>query len=69
MATFVGGLAVSVIIKLQNITSIPYALFIGNIIMEPFFIFDSQTNDNLITHEYISDFRILTFLTFILLTI
>lgn len=69
MATFIGGLAVSVIIKLQNITTIPYALFVGSIIMEPLFFFENNFNNALVLHESTSDFRILTFLIFILLTI
>jgi len=67
MAAFTGGLAISVIIKLQNISNMSKFLFVGANIMEPFFSISSILPSTELPDSII-DTRILQFLTLILLT-
>jgi len=68
MSTFVGALAISVIIKLQNISNLSKFLYVGAGIMEPFFTVVGALPNTELPDSAI-DSRILTFLIFILLTI
>jgi len=68
MSTFVGGLAISIIIKLQNISNMSKFLFVGGSIMEPFFSVTGALPNTELPDSAI-DSRILTFLILILLTI
>lgn len=68
MSMFVGALAISIIIKLQNISNLSKFLVIGAEIMEPFFsVCGALPNTEL--PDSIIDSRILTVLIFILITI
>jgi heme/copper-type cytochrome/quinol oxidase subunit 3 len=68
MSTFVGGLAISIIIKIQNVSNLSKFLVVGAGIMEPFFsVAGALPNTEL--PDSVIDSRILTFLVFILLTI
>lgn len=67
MSVFVGGLAVTVIIKLQNVIPAKFFL-VGSAIMEPIFsvaglVSGSEMPDSII------DTRLVTFIVFILITI
>lgn len=68
MAAFVGGLAISVIIKLQNISNMTKFMAVGAGIMEPFFMV-SGALPNTELPDSVIDSRILTFLVLILITI
>ena len=68
VSTFVGGLAISVIIKLQNIANTSKFLLVGEGIMEPFFTVVGALPNTELPDSAI-DSRILTFFIFILLTI
>jgi heme/copper-type cytochrome/quinol oxidase subunit 3 len=68
MSTFVGGLAISIIIKIQNVSNLSKFLVVGAGIMEPFFsVAGALPNTEL--PDSVIDSRILTFLVFIILTI
>jgi hypothetical protein len=64
MATLVGGLAISVIIKLQNVTNLSKFLVVGKGIMEPFFSTSHFDVPNLDV-----DVRIVQFVILILVTL
>jgi len=67
MAAFAGGLAVTVIIKLQNIYNVAKFSTVGAGIMEPFFsVTGALPNTEL--PDSVIDSRILLFLTLIILT-
>jgi hypothetical protein len=67
MSIFAGGLAITLIIKLQNV--VPSKFFLaGSVIMEPFFSVAGAL-PNMEIPDSIVDARLVTFLTFILLTI
>lgn len=68
MSTFVGALAISIIIKLQNISNLSKFLLVGAGIMEPFFSVTGALPSTELPDSAI-DARILTFLVLILLTI
>lgn len=68
MAAFVGGLAISVIIKLQNISNLSKFMVVGANIMEPFFSV-SGALPNTELPDSVIDARILQFLVFILITL
>jgi hypothetical protein len=68
MAAFVGGLAISVIAKLQNIVDLSKFLTIGNDILHPIFVL-SNTLPNVEVPDTLVDVRIMQFLTLILITI
>jgi hypothetical protein len=68
MAAFAGGLAITVIIKLQNISNLSKFLIVGATIMEPFFSI-SGTLPNTELPDSVVDARILQFLTLIIITI
>jgi heme/copper-type cytochrome/quinol oxidase subunit 3 len=66
MAAFAGGLAISIIIKLQNVSNLSKFLFVGQNIMEPFFsvagaLPSAELPDSIV------DTRIVQFLTLILI--
>lgn len=68
MSVFVGALAISIIIKLQNVSNLSKFLAVGAGIMEPFFsVTGALPNTEL--PDSIIDSRILTFLVLILITI
>lgn len=67
MAAFAGGLAITVIVKLQNISNLSKFLVVGSSIMEPFFSI-SGTLPNTELPDSIVDARILQFLTLIIIT-
>lgn len=67
MAAFIGGLAISIIIKLQNISNMSKFLFVGAFIMEPFFSVAHVLPSTELADSII-DTRILQFLTLIILT-
>jgi len=68
MSTFVGGLAISVIVKLQNISNMSKFLILGAGIMEPFFSVSGALPNTELPDSTV-DARILTFLILIILTI
>jgi len=68
MSTFVGGLAISVIVKLQNISNMSKFLILGAGIMEPFFLVSGALPNTELPDSTV-DSRILTFLILIILTI
>jgi hypothetical protein len=67
MAAFAGGLAISVIIKLQNISNVVKFSTVGAMIMEPFFSVTGALPSTELPDSII-DSRILLFLTLIILT-
>jgi len=67
MAAFAGGLAITVIVKLQNVSNLSKFLFVGQGIMEPFFSVAGALPSTELP-DTIVDARILQFLTFIVLT-
>jgi hypothetical protein len=68
MAAFVGGLAITIIVKLQNIFNLSKFLIVGSDIMEPFFfVMNAAPSTEL--PDSIVDARILQFLVLILITI
>jgi heme/copper-type cytochrome/quinol oxidase subunit 3 len=69
MSTFVGCLAICVIIKLQNISNFIDFLQVGSYIMEPFFMTFSIMSSTELSNDSTIDFYVLQFLIFILLTI
>jgi hypothetical protein len=68
MATFVGGLAISIIIKLQNISNTSKFLVIGEEITQSFFSL-SNVLPNLEIPDETVDTRIIQLLTLILITL
>jgi len=68
MAAFVGGLAISVIAKLQNITHLERYLTVGQDILQPFFSLPNNMISAEIPDESV-DNRIILFLILILLTL
>ena|ERR1700722_9984384 len=68
MAAFVGGLAISIIVKLQNITHLPKFLFVGEEIVQPLFDLVGFTLQVSIPNESV-DIRIMQFLALILITL
>jgi heme/copper-type cytochrome/quinol oxidase subunit 3 len=68
MGAFVGGLAISIIIKLQNISNLNKFLALGSDIMEPFF-FISGALPSTEWPDSIIDTRIVQFLALILVTL
>jgi hypothetical protein len=68
MATFVGGLALSVIVKLQNVSNLAKFLTIGEDFLQPFFAI-ATTLPGLEIPEETVDVRIIQFLALILLTL
>jgi hypothetical protein len=68
MAAFVGGLALSVIIKLQNVVKLSSFLTIGEDILQPFFSLPISFSYIEIPDESV-DSRIFQFLGLILLTL
>jgi hypothetical protein len=67
MAALVGSLAISVIIKLNNVTDMSTFLRIGAILFSPFF--DLEHVVGLKAPEHLVDVRIMQLLFFILLTL
>jgi heme/copper-type cytochrome/quinol oxidase subunit 3 len=67
MATFAGGLASTVIIKLQNVSNLAKFLTVGSDIMEPFFAVSNAMPSTELP-DSIVDARILQFLVLILIT-
>jgi hypothetical protein len=68
MATFVGGLALSVIVKLQNVSNLAKYLTVGEDFLQPFFNVTSLLSSLEIPDDTV-DTRILQFLTLILITL
>lgn len=68
MSTFVGALAISIIIKIQNISNLSKFLVVGAGIMEPLF-YVSGALPNTELPDSIIDSRILMVLIFMLITI
>jgi hypothetical protein len=68
MATFVGGLALSVIVKLQNVSNLSKFLTVGEDFLQPFFNLTGLLPALAIPDETV-DTRILQFLTLILITL
>ena len=68
MATFVGGLALSIIVKLQNISNLSKFLTLGEDFLRPFFNLAGALPGLEIPDETV-DVRILQFLTLILFTL
>jgi hypothetical protein len=67
MATFAGGLAITIIIKLQNVSNLAKFLTVGSDIMEPFFAVSNAMPSTELP-DSIVDARILQFLVLILIT-
>lgn len=68
LSTFVGCLALTIIVKLQNISNVSKFSLVAYSIMEPFFsVADALPNTEL--PDSVIDMRILQFLTLILITI
>jgi len=67
MAAFAGGLAITVIIKLQNVSNLSKFLTVGASIMEPFFSVAGALPSTELP-DTIVDARIVQFLTLIILT-
>jgi hypothetical protein len=68
IAAFVGSLAISVIIKLQNVSKLSQFLIIGEELIQPFFTLPICLLSQEIPNEA-TDSRILQFLALILLTL
>jgi hypothetical protein len=68
IATFVGGLAISVIVKVQNVANLSKFLTIGQDIIAPFFAISAQFS-SLDIPDPLVNVRIFQFLALILATI
>jgi hypothetical protein len=68
MAALAGGLAISIIVKLQNVVNLSNFLFVGELIMQPFFSVMGVLPALEIPEESV-DSRIMQFLVLILITL